>query len=203
MIHARKDYNRIQDIAKIVCDHALAGSGTWLAGPGYLTQKRTDGSEVVYHISADPYDEVAYPVEFRLCTLLATVLNLAATLPAGAMPIPNAEPVFLLRGQDLAGAEAVDAWANAAEAAGASAHIVKIAKEHAAKMVEWADIRGKVPDLPKRRGEDIELPDDVAAVAEKKIEQAEQDISARQRAHALPEGISLFIQEEPIIPPRK
>jgi hypothetical protein len=60
--------------------------------------------------------------------------------------IPNDEPIFLIRGQDVAGGDAVRAWADLAEARGASPEIVQIAREHATKIDAWAT--KKVPDLP-------------------------------------------------------
>ena len=59
--------------------------------------------------------------------------------------IPADEPVFLLRGQDIAAHVAVRAWANAAQSLGASPEIVRMAVEHAHKMQGWAS---KVPDVP-------------------------------------------------------
>ena len=55
------------------------------------------------------------------------------------------EPVFLIRAQDLAGGEAVRAWADIAERHGADAAILRAAREHAAKMDAWP--AKKVPDL--------------------------------------------------------
>ena len=60
--------------------------------------------------------------------------------------IPMDEPVFLIRGQDAVGADAVRAWADLAERAGAASDIVEIARDHAAKMDAWP--KKKVPDLP-------------------------------------------------------
>jgi hypothetical protein len=55
--------------------------------------------------------------------------------PAGK--IPETEPVFLIRGQDVIGAAAVRAWADMAEAAGAQPEAVKIARDHADLMDAW------------------------------------------------------------------
>lgn len=66
--------------------------------------------------------------------------------PAGK--IPEDEPVFLIRGHDRAGPETLEAWAYLAEREGASAEIVKIARDHAIAMrVYQAAHGGKVPDL--------------------------------------------------------
>ena len=59
--------------------------------------------------------------------------------------IPADEPVFLIRGQDRAGGDAVRAWADLAEAAGAAPDILAVAREHAARMDVWS--KKKVPDL--------------------------------------------------------
>jgi hypothetical protein len=58
--------------------------------------------------------------------------------------VPFDEPVFLIRGQDVVGGEAVRAWADLAEKAGASADIIKAARDHAARMDAWQP--KKVPD---------------------------------------------------------
>jgi hypothetical protein len=61
--------------------------------------------------------------------------------------IPIDEPVFLIRGQDAVSGDAVRAWADLAEKAGASADILRIARHHAEKMDVWP--KKKVPDMPK------------------------------------------------------
>ncbi|GIL13651.1 MAG: hypothetical protein BroJett038_23710 [Chloroflexota bacterium] len=59
--------------------------------------------------------------------------------------IPDDEPVFLVRGQDVVGAATVRAWADMAQDAGAAREIVRIAREHAEKMAAWP--KKKVADL--------------------------------------------------------
>lgn len=59
--------------------------------------------------------------------------------------IPRDEPVFLVRGQDSVGGEAVRGWAALAEAAGARPEILAVAREQAAKMDAWP--KKKVADL--------------------------------------------------------
>lgn len=49
--------------------------------------------------------------------------------------IPEDEPVFLLRGQDICAPQAVIAWATHAQALGASDEIVKAAKDQARDMI--------------------------------------------------------------------
>lgn len=61
--------------------------------------------------------------------------------------IPENEPVFLLRAQDVAASLAVDAWAGLAARAGADPKIVQMAREQAQLMREWQ--LKKVPDLPE------------------------------------------------------
>lgn len=55
--------------------------------------------------------------------------------PAGK--IPDGEPVFLIRGQDLCGAATVRHWADLNEAAGGDPKATALAREHAAKMTGW------------------------------------------------------------------
>lgn len=60
--------------------------------------------------------------------------------------IPKDEPVFLIRGQDIVGGDAVRAWAALAESKGAKPDILAIAREHAGKMDAWP--KKKTPDMP-------------------------------------------------------
>lgn len=59
--------------------------------------------------------------------------------------VPRDEPVFLLRAQDAAGADAVRAWADLAEKSGAAPDILASARAHADKMQAWP--RKKTADL--------------------------------------------------------
>jgi len=69
--------------------------------------------------------------------------------PAGKIPID--EPVFLIRGQDTVGPEAVEAWAELAEKLGAGSDIILKAREHAEAMRTWQWCHSKkTPDLPQR-----------------------------------------------------
>lgn len=63
--------------------------------------------------------------------------------PAGL--IPDDEPVFLLRGQDIHAAEIVRAYANSVEACKGDPEIVRLAREHADVMDAWKN--KKSPDL--------------------------------------------------------
>lgn len=60
--------------------------------------------------------------------------------------IPADEPVFLIRGQDENGGDAVRRWAEMAERRGASLEIVHAAREHARLMDLWP--KKKTPDMP-------------------------------------------------------
>jgi hypothetical protein len=63
--------------------------------------------------------------------------------PAGL--IPEDEPVFLLRGQDKIAWHIVKIYAYCAELAGASPELVRLCRDHAAKMKAWSV--KKTPDL--------------------------------------------------------
>lgn len=66
--------------------------------------------------------------------------------PAGL--IPDDEPVFLVRGQDLAAPATMRAWADLALAHGASTDIVQRVREFAGYTEAWQVAnRAKVPDL--------------------------------------------------------
>ncbi len=63
--------------------------------------------------------------------------------------IPMDEPVFLIRGQDAVAPEAVEAWANLAELAGADANIIEAAMRQAREMRRWGkEVFDKIPDMP-------------------------------------------------------
>lgn len=64
--------------------------------------------------------------------------------------VPGNEPVFLLRGQDLAAPVAVEAWANEAERLGTDPETVARVRRWADEMREYqAEGPSKVPDTPK------------------------------------------------------
>ena len=67
--------------------------------------------------------------------------------PAGL--IPEEEPVFLIRGQDLAAPATLIAYAGHAEALGASKELVRKVLDHAHLMHAYQETigKGKVPDL--------------------------------------------------------
>lgn len=67
--------------------------------------------------------------------------------------IPEDEPVFVIRGQDVIGWAAVQAWANLAQAAGANPVTVESALQHAHRMKAYANqVRCAIPDIPKPTG---------------------------------------------------
>jgi hypothetical protein len=65
--------------------------------------------------------------------------------------IPEDEPVFLIRGQDVCGPAAVESWASMAASFGASREIVDHALKHAMAMREYQtrSRQFKIPDMPK------------------------------------------------------
>lgn len=64
--------------------------------------------------------------------------------------IPDDEPVFLIRGQDIAAPQTLLFWADLASQLGASQEICTLVRDHADAMVKWQeDHKSKVPDLPK------------------------------------------------------
>lgn len=63
--------------------------------------------------------------------------------------IPEDEPVFLLRAQDVTAPAVVDYWVLKARDAGALRNIVEAAKEQAEAMRKWQREHGiKIPDMP-------------------------------------------------------
>ena len=67
--------------------------------------------------------------------------------PAGL--IPDGEPVFLIRGKDLAGPRAVREWAKVASELGADKAIIDAALNQAKRMEAWQTLfESKVPDMP-------------------------------------------------------
>jgi hypothetical protein len=64
--------------------------------------------------------------------------------------IPEDEPVFLIRGQDVNGPAVVECWADLAEQLGASEHIVEAARKQAELMRKYqANHIHKIPDMNK------------------------------------------------------
>lgn len=62
--------------------------------------------------------------------------------------IPEDEPVFLIRGQDIVAPQVLHYWAIMAKSAGASDEIVTLVHKHADLMEAWqATVARKIPDL--------------------------------------------------------
>jgi hypothetical protein len=67
--------------------------------------------------------------------------------PAGLIPVD--EPVFLLRGQDVAAPRAIRAWMTYARHGGASDNILDAAERQIHEMERWQrEHHCKVPDMP-------------------------------------------------------
>jgi len=118
MKHARKDYNRIQDLAavkNIILDIAL----------GMEEDNDPNSAEVVRH--------VVNVLEKRYG-------------PLKVEPIPENEPVFLLRAKDICAASTIDFWASCAHGRGANKNIVIDAQDFAELIRNWPV--KQVPDMP-------------------------------------------------------
>lgn len=64
--------------------------------------------------------------------------------------IPEDEPVFVLRAQDICAPPTVMVWAYMAELAGADPNIVLAAHNQVANMITWQQRHGrKIPDMPE------------------------------------------------------
>ena len=62
--------------------------------------------------------------------------------------IPEDEPVFLIRGKDVAAVQAVNAYANIAEEKGADDDLVRVCRDWAVHIAGWQAKNGaKIPDL--------------------------------------------------------
>lgn len=62
--------------------------------------------------------------------------------------IPENEPVFLIRGQDLAGPDTLRSWCIFAHKNGASNDIINKVLDHSRKMEQWQrEVARKTPDL--------------------------------------------------------
>lgn len=63
--------------------------------------------------------------------------------------IPDNEPVFLLRGKDVAAPAAIEAWIKEAKKYGAKQNILQAAQGQADKMRVWQiEIESQIPDMP-------------------------------------------------------
>lgn len=125
MKHAREDYDMIQDIS----------AAYELAELVLRMQMGTSTGQAARQLARQVLGTTAGTTPVRALDTNGTVRI-----------IPADEPVFLIRGQDAVGGDAVRAWADLAEASGARPDILAIAREHAAKMDAWP--KKKVADLP-------------------------------------------------------
>lgn len=63
--------------------------------------------------------------------------------------IPEDEPVFLIRAQDVTAPDVVRYWAIKAKQGGAAKNIVEAAEAQVSAIVEWQREHGmKIPDMP-------------------------------------------------------
>lgn len=118
MKHARPDYDHIQGgmVARELAEHVLSMQMGTAMG-----QRARQLARQVLGIA--DHGELAG----------AVTVNTNGTYRV----IPADEPVFLIRGQDAVGADAVRAWADLAEAAGSGPDILAMARGHAEKMDAW------------------------------------------------------------------
>jgi len=144
MKHARKDYERIADLAALADKHGLPRGKTKDWGDGFVSL--ADGRDIYI-------GECEHPdLDSGIGAFLSEALNLAGSLPEGAKPIPDDEPVFLIRGQDPCGARAVRGWAMLARIGGAKNNIVDAAMALADRMADWAtEHRHGSPDMPEEK----------------------------------------------------
>jgi hypothetical protein len=63
--------------------------------------------------------------------------------------IPELEPVFLLRGQDIFAPELLLHWAVKLRLSGGQPGMAKMVENHAQKMLVWQQKIKKVPDMPE------------------------------------------------------
>lgn len=64
--------------------------------------------------------------------------------------IPEDEPVFLIRAQDVTAPEVVRHWIEDAADHGATDNILEAAEEHLQRIIEWQRIHSiKIPDMPE------------------------------------------------------
>jgi len=127
MIHAREDYNAIQDTTAARKLAELVLSMTFISDAGVVARRLA--REV---LGVD--DAGSAPALVPITTNGTTRL------------IPRDEPVFLIRGQDNVAGAVVRYWATLAASNGADDEITRIAREHADKMDAWP--KKKTADLP-------------------------------------------------------
>ena len=123
MIHARKDYKRVQDLAAVAQE--------------LLAEAEAEAS------CGNP--AAAANLKWFVSKLEAKYGPLV-----GVKPIPENELVFLLRSKDKATPCAVRMWADEAEFMGAAPNILESARKHALAMeVQQTERGSQVPDMPE------------------------------------------------------
>lgn len=131
MIHARPDYNRIQDPA---------------AEPAIYQWIRRFAE--AFRAGHQPSHLLAVVESCPLPVAELEAFAARAELPEAAVPIAVDEPVFLVRAQDECAPGTVRAWAELALVAGASGFIVGLAQHHAGQIDAWQEEHPpKIPDL--------------------------------------------------------
>jgi hypothetical protein len=145
MLHARSDYQRIQDPAanKDLVLAYNAAMNLVARGPLYGKGRPVHSSETE-----------AYSALSELCRHLTPTLGLivdAKGVYMPAHPIADDEPVFVLRASDMHAPETVEKWAALAYDRGKGDDpFSRSAMAHADRMREWAGSHGgsKRPDAP-------------------------------------------------------
>ena len=142
MKHARSDYSRFRDPATICRKYGLP-VGRWTASQGCVTAP--DGA--VFDVEDEVLTAFAgSTMNGRISQVIAELL----TCEPDTEGIPDDEPVFLLRAQDITAPIVVRFWANRAAVCGAAAPIVEAAYAQAKAMIDWQTThRVQVPDMPE------------------------------------------------------
>lgn len=126
MLHARTDYDRIQD-------PALA--------------ERPEVQELIDSIIeavklCRPFNQVAF-LEGTVEPLLGRYLeNRDSFLASGSSPIGRDEPVFLIRGKDAAAMAALYAWANESRRNGVDEAVCQHVEQWALTIQDWQHAHG-------------------------------------------------------------
>lgn len=144
MIHARDDYNRIQDpLTPGTSLNTLLLAVVGQAPVVYFsTLGGTDKRGCVFCGAEGPADHTVRLPHADWCAV--TVAE--GLLASKGNPIPSDEPVFLLRGQDMASAQTVRDWATHYFAVYGPDHpIVKMADEQVRALAAW----------PKKKAADL------------------------------------------------
>ena len=136
MIHARDDYNAVQDItdAKVLAAQVLQ-----FIGEGNLTDRNiqilvNQARTVLGHEEGD-----AVPTSYDI-----------QKIQEGRTSIAADEPVFLLRARDMFADEAVRFWSRRVHEEQGDPQIVKLARGQAEKMHHWPG--RKSPDTKRSVG---------------------------------------------------